>query len=187
VQGFADIVEAVRRVIQGQHFFEFNIHAQQVTHRVLVLDPIKSPRDHAALGGAPGVRRVRTHANPIGESLDVFLRRSRFRLRRHLTGVYPLEYFPPPVPAGLVGKVHGEPIQMQVALGFLRPVAFQAMLDEKRTNLFVVGFRVRRPGRRLLPRNRRCHKSERTGKEDFCYTHKGILNLAPARLGWDHG
>src|SRR5262249_36077679 len=71
----------------------------------------------------------------------------RFRLRGHLARLDPFEYGQPLFAAGTAGKVGGEPVQAEVALGLLARVTFQAMACEKRTDLVVIASGV---GKRVL-------------------------------------
>jgi len=77
-------VEAAGGRIDGQHVLEFDLDAQEVAHRVLVLGLVQAPHDRAPLPGiARGLGRRDLAVDPVGQGLRLIGGRTRLSFRRH--------------------------------------------------------------------------------------------------------
>src|SRR5258708_5633567 len=76
-------------------------------------------------------RCFRFAGDPLGQSLTLFLRWTRFPLRRHLARLNALQHGQPAFAVGLVGKIGSEPIEPQIAFRLFRSVTSQAVAGEK--------------------------------------------------------
>jgi hypothetical protein len=155
VQRLTHIVKTGRRAILGEHLLQIDLHPQEVAHGVLILDPVETAEHHPALGSpAVGFRSRDLAADPPRQRLDLRRRRARLRLRRHFARLDPLSYGQPAFQDVLIVEVRRKPIEAEVSLGLLRPVAFQAVPGQERPDLLVIP-----PDVRLVsPGN--CHGTE---------------------------
>ena len=134
VHRLADIVEAVRRRIRREHLLKIDVNAEQIADGVLILDAVEAAQNRATvreLGGRSlGV-------DPLGERLNVFLRRSRFRLRRHLPRPHALSHREPAFPIRRVVEVGPEFVQAEMAFRLRAGVALLTMLGKERAERIV--------------------------------------------------
>ena len=168
MQRLGAVVEAVGRGVRRQQVLQIDVDAQQVAHRVLVLGPVQAAQDHSALRGTPGgLRRCRPSADPVGQGLDVFRRRTGLLLRRHRARLDLLEHGQPPLAVGLVGKILREALQAEVALGLRPRVTGLTVLREKRPGRVGSGLGIRAGCARRLA----CQRANQQGNEEEYSSH----------------
>ena len=135
-----------RRAVRGQQLFQIDLDPEQVAHGVLVLDPVEPAQHDPPLGG-PRVRFGGGHArgDPVGQRLDLLLRRTRLLLRRHLPLLEPLDHGgPTPCAGARPQSPASDVVQPEIPLGLLAAVTIHAVPRQQRPELLVERFVVAR-------------------------------------------
>jgi hypothetical protein len=105
----------------------FDLDPEQVTDRVLILDPIEPPQHRPALlrpAGLFGGHVAR--ANPVGKLASLALGRPRFLLRRHLPRGDAFGDEQPLLTSLRIREIGRQLIETKIALGLLAAMALQA-------------------------------------------------------------
>jgi hypothetical protein len=163
------VVEPVGGAILGQLLSQVRFDAEQVAHRVLVLDPIQTSEDHSSLrglrGGQPG-------SKPVDQGLDLLLPRTRLSPGRHVADEKPLDHGGPTRVVGGISEVRRQVVEPELSLWLVSAMTGRAMSNQDRPKLTLELLSV---GRLLARRGRGhdgcCIQQHQSNAGPYSYPH----------------
>lgn len=95
IQRRTDIIKTLRDGIFGQHLLHGYFHVKEITKRVLVLNTIQPPQDHATFATPLRRNRIQSRRELFHQFRNLLRRRPRLVFRRHLAGLHAMNDFSP--------------------------------------------------------------------------------------------